>query len=92
MNENMLELREELAGLEHERWSRWMTYMFSQGFLNDDGSWTMPSDKVLRWSKQATTKYASLTEVEKDSDRKEVDKILEVINRNNAIIRIQEHD
>jgi hypothetical protein len=69
----MKELCERLASLEHERWSRWMRYMFECGVLNPDGSWTMPAEKVARWHRQMSTPYADLTEQEKESDRIEVE-------------------
>ena len=70
---NETDLREALAAIEHERWSGWMLYMFSKGVLNVDGTWTMPTWAVERWTRQATTSYADLSEKEKESDRAEVD-------------------
>ena len=72
-------LREQLADLEHIRWSMWMKYLFSVGVFNEDGTWTMPTWAVERWRRQMTIPYAQLTETEKDSDRKEADKTLAVI-------------
>lgn len=75
----MSDLREKLADQEHERWSSWMIYMFSKGKLNNDGTWTMPEWAVERWSKQAGMKYGGLSEKEKDSDRKEADETIALI-------------
>jgi DNA adenine methylase len=72
-------LREKMAGLEHDRWSRWMNYLFSQGEDKEDGSFVIPPDKVERWKRQAKTDYGNLEEGEKDSDRKEVDKTLSLL-------------
>ncbi len=72
-------LREKLADLEHSRWSHWMDYQFSKGAFNEDGSWTMPPDLVKRWKGQAETPYNKLSDAEKDSDRKEADKTLVVV-------------
>ena len=69
----MSDLREKLADQEHDRWSRWMAYQFSKGEFNEDGSWTMPAGLVKRWQRQMTTSYNDLSETEKDSDRKEAD-------------------
>ena len=67
------DLIEILADIEHERWSKWMRYMFECGAFDvTDGSWTMPADKVERWQRQAKTPYAELSGMEKDSDRNEV--------------------
>jgi hypothetical protein len=79
MNNNELELREQLAEQEHERWSRWMRYQFSTGYFNDDGTWTMPKWAVDRWMRQTNTKYSNLSEPERDSDRKEADKTLALL-------------
>jgi hypothetical protein len=75
----MPDLREQLADLEHARWSHWMRWMFDCGTTNADGTWTMPADKVERWQRQMNTPYAGLSEREKDSDRAEVDKTLALI-------------
>ncbi len=53
----------------HAVWAHWMNYMFTQGVMNDDGTWTMPKDKVERWTRQMATDYPDLSESEKDSDR-----------------------
>ncbi len=72
----MLNFREQLAAVQHAIWSHWMKYMFSCGAFNADGSWTMPADKVERWSRQMETDYSGLTEKERMSDRDQVDKVL----------------
>ena len=60
---------EYLAATQHNIWSHWMTYMFKCGIYNEDGSWTMPKDKVERWLTQAGTIYDDLSETKKQSDR-----------------------
>lgn len=60
---------ENLADKVHAVWSHWMQYMFSCGTHNDNGTWTMPKDKVEWWRRQANTVYADLSENEKQSDR-----------------------
>jgi|GEM_PF-1831995 len=55
-------LMEELAALEHERWSRWHKHAVA--------NWT--SENIARWNRQAETPYEQLSEREKESDRKEV--------------------
>ena len=72
-------MKERLAALAHEQWSGWMQYMFSKSTINKDGSMTIPTWAVKRWTRQASTPYAKLPEEEKMSDRKEADKILSVI-------------
>jgi hypothetical protein len=73
------ELMEELAALEHERWSRWQRYVHTQCVRNDDGSLTIPADLVARWAQQISTSYADLSEVEKESDREQVRRYLPAI-------------
>ncbi len=59
---------EKMASLQHDIWNHWMKYMFSCGSYNDDGSWTMPADKVMRWKKQSSMLYSELTQIEQQSD------------------------
>ena len=72
-------LREQLAELYHEQWSGWMEYLFEKGKLNGDGTWTMPVWAVARWKRQSETLYPDLSEVEKDCDRMEADRVLSVL-------------
>ncbi len=73
-------LMEKMAALEHERWSGWMLYQFERGtFPERDGTWIMPAWAVERWRRQANTKYADLSEREKETDRQEVRRTWAVI-------------
>jgi predicted aminopeptidase len=74
-------LLETLSELEHERWSHWMLYLFGKSAYNPDGSVTIPAELVERWTRQAATPYSALSETEKESDRKEARKTLEVVPR-----------
>ncbi len=74
------QLRKELANYSHEAWAGWMKYMFQFGTFNEDGSWTMQSDKVNRWARQANTPMSLLPDGEATSDYKEADKIINIIN------------
>ncbi|MEP7292285.1 MAG: hypothetical protein ABI835_10900 [Chloroflexota bacterium] len=75
------EVREALSEVSHDIWSHWMRWMFTIGVFNEDGTWTMPAAKVVRWQGQMETPYAALTEREKDSDREQADKILAVLSQ-----------
>lgn len=44
--------REAIAAVQHEIWSHWMEYMFRVCKQNDDGSMTIPADKVTKWTRQ----------------------------------------
>jgi hypothetical protein len=72
-------LTEQLAAIEHERWSHWQRYMHNKAVRQHDGSLLLPPDLVARWEKQIETKYVDLTETEKESDREQVRKYLPVI-------------
>ncbi len=72
------EVVEELAEYAHEAWSGWMDYMFEKGIKNEDGTIIIPKWAVERWSRQAATKYANLSEEEKKSDREEAIKMLDI--------------
>lgn len=74
-------LRERLAADEHDRWSGWMKYLFAKGGYFSMGSWCMRHADEVRWRRQMTTNYTDLTEKEKDSDRKEADRILAILKR-----------
>lgn len=78
--ENMLQgMLEQLAHIEHERWSHWQRYMHGKSIRQSDGSLLIPSELVERWERQMTTDYADLTNKEKDGDREQVQKYLPLI-------------
>ena len=69
---------EQLADLAHQQWSGWMEYLFSKCTENQDGTVTIPKWAVERWKRQIETKYIDLPEEEKESDRDEARRVLEV--------------
>lgn len=73
------ELLEELADVQHAIWSHWMQYLFRVSRRNDDGSVTIGIDNVERWKRQMATDYADLSEREKESDRHEAHKVMDVL-------------
>lgn len=78
-----MELRENIADIQHEIWSHWMKYQFSQCQPDTTGLYRgcliIPAEKVERWTKQMNTPYSELTEQEKESDRHQADKVLQVV-------------
>lgn len=78
--------REKLADLCHQQWSGWMTYLFSKGTFNSDGTWTMPAWAVKRWTRQLLTSYENLSEEEKNSDRREADKYLVEVQKHYKMV------
>lgn len=76
-------LREAMAAYSHEAWSQWMRYLFSKTetsnrYFSDAPVVTIPDWAVERWTRQMNTPYADLPEEEKESDRLEADRIIEV--------------
>jgi len=78
-NNTIIEFREKLADIEHQRWSDWQKWCHK--ILREN----CPSpelEKVLeRWDKQIATSYKDLSEAEKDSDREQVDRYLPLIEK-----------
>lgn len=74
------DLQEHLADLCHSQWSGWMEYLFSKCLDIEDGSLIIPREFVSRWRRQVSTSFFLLSESEKDSDRKEADKFIELLN------------
>ncbi len=71
-------LVEAFANLAHEQWSGWMKYMFSKGPRRFDGTWVMSHSLRTRWERQMNTPYEELSEKEKESDRVEAKRMIEV--------------
>jgi len=78
-------LREELAKLAHDQWTGWMEYLFEKSdpqTFREDGAVVIPSWAVERWKRQMGTPYENLSEDEKDSDRKEADRVIYLLKQN----------
>ena len=73
-------MKEELACLIHDIWGEWMDWMVFVSNQNNDGSITIPKEKVERWTRQRNTNYFDLPENEKQSDRELVKRILEKLD------------
>lgn len=71
---------DKLAEVQHEIWSHWMQHLFEVSTTNEDGSVTIPSDKVRRWKRQISTQYSNLSPMEQESDIEQAQKILNVIH------------
>lgn len=67
LDEDMQELIEQMAALEHEQWAHWTAYMLTM--LCKDHPELNHDENVLRWSRQILVEYKNLTEKEKESDR-----------------------
>lgn len=73
-------LLERLSSIEHDRWSHWQKYMHTKCIKNADGSLTIPVELVEQWSRQSEAPYNALSDVEKQSDREQVQKYLPTIS------------
>lgn len=71
---------EQLAAMEHERWSGWQQYLHSKCEVQPDGSLLIPAGLVERWERQIATPYDQLSEREKENDRMEVRKYWHLID------------
>ena len=74
------DLVESLADYAHESWSGWMRYLFSKTTPCADGAGcVLPEEYVTRWQRQLATRYAALSEGERESDRDEARMILAIV-------------
>lgn len=61
--------REKLAAFMHDTWGNWFAYQLNNSTV----------ENLQRWVIQSNTPYSSLSETDKDKDRKFADKIIEII-------------
>ena len=59
LEDDMKELIEQMAELEHIQWAHWTAYMLDN----------LTPENVERWKRQIKTPYSELSEKEKESDR-----------------------
>lgn len=74
-------LFEQLANIEHQRWADWQKYMHSLCEKKEDGSLIISASNVKHWTRQINTDYKDLTNKEKDSDRGQVVRYWDLINK-----------
>lgn len=73
---------EQMADLEHERWSKWQKYMHSKILPSEhDAIMQIGTEFIERWERQIATPYSELSEKEKESDRIEVRKYYPFIDQ-----------
>lgn len=81
----LADLIEELAAIEHERWSHWQRHMHAVCEPGPDGTLVVPLRLVLQWQRQMATPYDALDPAEQASDREQVmrylPRIAEALNR-----------
>lgn len=77
----LISLVDDLAAIEHQRWSHWQRYMHGKAQRQSDGSLLVPAELVTRWEKQIAMDFAELNDEEKESDREQVRRYLPLIAR-----------
>lgn len=71
--DELRELKEKLAAIEHERWADWQKWCHE--VLYKELGWSDRLEKVLeRWRVQIETPYSELSDREKASDMEQVDR------------------
>jgi hypothetical protein len=68
---------EQLADIEHQRWSDWQKWC--NQVLRENNSSPEQGDILERWDRQIETPYSELSESEKESDREQVRRYLPII-------------
>jgi hypothetical protein len=66
-----MDIKEQLAELEHQQWAHWTKYMLDN----------LTPENIERWRRQIDTPYSDLSEAEKESDRRWVDKVLKIVDQ-----------
>lgn len=74
---NKEELREQLAAIEHERWADWQKYCHTKLTPIDEDA----LEHYKRWERQIKTPYSKLSDKEKASDMKQVDRYWPLIEQ-----------
>jgi hypothetical protein len=72
-------VREALAAYAHDAWAGWMKYLFQKSaHVLSTGEVVIPTSLVERWMRQMNTPYTELPENERESDRLEADRMIEI--------------
>src|SRR4051812_47661623 len=83
MSKTLDEIKEQLAAIEHERWSDWQKYMMGLAKPDFDQEaetmFTYTTTEFNRWWKQIETPYAQLSDREKASDMEQVNRYWPII-------------
>ena len=76
--EDTAELREKIAAIQHDIWAHWVKYLF-QVTSRQGGEHIIDYNTARQWDRQILTPYDRLSEREKESDRDQADKVLNVL-------------
>jgi hypothetical protein len=78
-NEILEAMVDDLAAIEHERWSHWQRHIHSKATKQPDGSLIIAPELVARWEAQINKNYKEMTAEEQESDREQVRRYLPII-------------
>jgi len=73
-------MEEELAALAHKQWKKLIRYLIRASRQNQDGSLTVPPDKVVQWTQQLDQQYSELPEQDKCKYRIDAQEIMDTAN------------
>jgi len=76
-----VQLRDELADYAHDAWSEWMRYLFSLCERDIYGRYIIPTYYVARWERQSKTDRSNLPPEEQDSDFREANTMMSIMDR-----------
>ena len=88
LTDKQIKLMEDLSHHEHARWASWQKYLHSKmghitmNILNIEYEYYALHPKDFKhWERQIKTDYKDLSEAEKDSDREQVMRYWDLINK-----------
>jgi hypothetical protein len=90
------QILEKFAAMCHEQWSGWTKWIFEKCDENKDlyghvkgllaiKESVIPKNFEERWKMQMTTDYKDLSEEDKEKDRREARKFLDILKKENMI-------
>lgn len=75
------QLVEKIAELCHDQWSGWMKYFLGKCHYDSNGNIVIHRDYVDSLKLQINAKYKELSEIDKDKDRREGNRFLDIFNK-----------
>ena len=72
-------IKEEMAGMVHLTWQRWMGYVLTH----------LDKEHIDRWTRQANTTYKDLPEYEKASDRAVADEYAQLLHSQGVVVKVE---
>lgn len=73
-------LIETLASEEHQKWSRWIRYIFSKCKQDKEGNMIIPAYYVYSWIRKGTGNYNELEDNDKNHFKIEARNTLKIVN------------